>query len=311
MKALIGAILLAYAITAHADDALHSGAILMPGTPVTELDMSTKEEKSRSILGIGEDSRLWGISKVDDSHLLAVFRGQRGGGEAWVYRINLKTWQATKLVQGTYVVSLKGHNKFFIISKRDEDASSFLYLVDMNSIPVSINKVFEISNEAYDRAYLPVQTSRDTVIVAGPKGHEYEAYEIDLSTLEYKPSPIGECIPRIWFGSRKQLLCWKGIVEYETRFLFRTQKSKNPYFLTSLDGRHQSLWNDEYIKMDGAAFEVPLYYAPETDVLFVRKARNSFGYGGSLYAYDMKSHKQVHLWDGVIGPAEIVWLNHK
>ncbi|WP_040881386.1 hypothetical protein [Mariprofundus ferrooxydans] len=62
------------------------------------------------------------------------------------------------------------------------------------------------------------------------------------------------------------------------------------------------------LKMDGAVCEVPVFYAPETDVLFVRKNRTSFGYGGSLYAYDMKEHKKKWLYDGVIGPADVIWV---
>lgn len=111
---------------------------------------------------------------------------------------------------------------------------------------ISVTKVLERSVRAHNGTFLPVPVSKDRVVAAGPEGYENETYEIDLNTLEYKPSPIGECIPRMWFVSRKELLCWRG--KYNNYIFFTVRKSENPYVLTSLDGKHQSLWNDEHIK---------------------------------------------------------------
>lgn len=299
---IFGCVLLMFTITAHAEDVLDTGAVLLLGAPIRLLDMSTKQETQLRIEGLGEVYSLRGYSKIDDSRLLAVFHD---GGEFWIYDIDLERRQATKLVRGAEVVSLRGHNKFLFIS-RSEDSPEYLYIANMDVTPVSIRKVYEISTEAHNRGYLPVQVSKDKVLFAGPRGDEHKAYEIDINSLKYKPSAIGECVPFIWFDSRKQLLCRRGHVEYENYFFFTVRKSQNPYVLTSLDGKHHSLWNDEYIKMDWTEGEAPLSHSPETDVLLVKKPRRSFGYGVSLYAYDLKKHKQKRLWDGMIYHSEVI-----
>jgi len=305
----VGVVLLLLTMNVTAEESRYSGLILMPGDGLRVFDMASNQEVHHRIMN-GNEYFLDGISKIDDTHLLVSFSDADSAGANWIYRLDLKSWKVAKLVKGRRPMALKGGNSFFFIAENDEDGLPYLYLASMDANPIAVTQIYQIDRNRLGFGYPLVQVSKGKAIASGPKGHSLEAYEIDINTLKYSPSPIGRCIPRVWFESGEQLLCGKGDLEYEQVFMFfRRQVSETTYFLTSLDGKELKEWDAEHLSMDRADFDWPLHYIPEMDVLLIRRERTSIGYGGALYAYDMKRKKQTWLLNGYVGPAYTVWVN--
>ena len=283
-----------------------SGAQKIPGT-ISVYDLSSGERKQQPVANLMHGGPI-GISKVNNTKLLL---GVGHHLDRWIQLIDTVSWQAEKIVRGQQPVALKGHNKFLFISERKQDGSAYLSIADMDKSPVSVRQIYEIDN--YMHLYMYLQVSKDKVIASGSKGDRYNAYEIDINTLQYQPSPIGECTPYIWFESQEQLLCWEGEVKYQQFLYFiRQRATKNPFFLTKLDGSDRELWNDDHLPMDnsGAEYEseFPISYSPENDILFVARLPKFIGKAHVLYGYDMKSGKQEELLSTTAHPYDLLWI---
>jgi len=296
-----------HTINTNPEEVISSGYIISniqgwsKPTTVDIYDLALKSKKKQPVMNL-EGSGNGSISKLGNNKLLAA-------SGTWIYVIDMEKWQATKLVKGHSPVALKGHNKFLFISE-DQGASSYLNIADMDKSPVSVREIYEIDDNMYQYIYL--QVSKDKVISSGPKGDRYNAYEIDINTLQYQPSPVGECTPYIWFESQKRLLCWEGKVIHHINFFgWESRVTKNPFFLTKLDGFDRKLWNDEHLPIVNTGWhddEYPIYYIPEREVLIINRLPRHISKSGDLYAYDMKNKKEVRLFPSHADPYDLIWL---
>lgn len=239
------------------------------------------------IHGLDDQSLLYGqLSKIDDERFLF----ERGTPEQ-IYEYNRRTRIARPIRPGSRPTYIPEHDKFLFYQYDPVAKQTKLYEADLKNPVVSAR---EVEKGSFGYPLPVIQVSRDSVVFPQASDrYGYRVWHYNLVNAELKSLPLEDCLPYIWRGATRQLLCF--------------DVPKRSYYLTSLDGK-----DAQYLPELGA--DIVEAYVHEHDTLLVGRVRLEIfpwprGELHSIWAYHFEQRRMVRVLEETAsgGKATAIW----